>query len=329
MIQKGNTKIKFRMAVIVAIMFALSIFALIPVSAETAHKTVTITTNSDINPFIRVGLHNRLFSSGGPFTIRCEVNVSQFTKTAIDGNVFYNIVDGRDSSQPTVWVNHFAKKTNGWIEMKDYDDNYIKFNNIDKVMISGVFEPFGLFQMGTYKAKAVVSFRNFRILNAAGKVVYSWDTDPGFEDLTNLKDFEGDTAFALTFGDGSAIFDVSDSGGSSPTKATTTTTEDFYVTQTTTSKKTQGKKWCGMDDTDSETTDTEPTDTAEFTDPTQTTDTTDATSAVGTTQPTSSTGGKGGNGLLIGLIIGGVVIVGGGAAFLILLKMNKLPWLKK
>lgn len=325
--KSGNTMVS-KLATLLTVLCLMSGLMCLPASAAASTKMITLTTNTDINPFVRVGLHKRIFGSGGPFTIRCEVNVSQFQKTAVDGNVFYNIVDGRDSSQMTVWMNHFSKKTDGWVEMKDYNGKYITFNNIDKVMISGVFEQFGLFQMGTYKAKAVVSFRNFRILNAAGKVVYSWDTDPGFNDLANLKDFEGDTMFALTFGDGSANFDITDSAdGTAAT--TTTTTNDYYVTtkgNTTTSSRSDTAV------TTSSLTDTSGTEATETTDSTLTGDTTATTGNTVTTttaKATGGTGGQGGSGLLIGLIIAGVLVAGGGAAFLILWKTNRLPWLNK
>ncbi|HQD38314.1 MAG TPA: hypothetical protein PK687_05285 [Candidatus Avimonas sp.] len=333
MFKKSNKKSKLAIMA-AALLLVLSVLSFIPASGATTHKMVTITTNTDINPFIRVALHNRTFSSGGPFTIRCEVNVQQFQKTAIDGNVFYNIADGRDPNQMVVWVNHFSSKTNGWIEMKDYNGQYITFNNIDRVLISGVFEPFGLFQFGVYKAKAVVSYRNFRILDAAGNVVYSWDTDPSFQNLTNLKEYEGDTVFTLTFGDGSARYDVTDSeDGSQP--SATTTTENFYINPTTTTKKTQETTTKAASAAEITTTEAEPTDTDTsdyYIDPTQDEKTETSTSENDSPQPTEDTEGKGGDGktaLIIGLIIAGVIIVGGGTAFLVLLKMNKLPWFKK
>ena len=206
-IRRKNRWRPLRLAVGV-LLLAFWIVGAIPVSASES-RVITITTNSDINPFIRVPLYSSTFKSGGPFTIRCEVNVVSFSKTKTDGNIFYNITDNRDETQQNVWMNAFSKKTDGWIEMVDYQGEYITFNNINKVLISGVFEDFALFQMGVYYGKATVAFRNFRILNAAGEVVYSWDTDPNLNGITNLKDAPPDGISAETFGDGSADILVS------------------------------------------------------------------------------------------------------------------------
>ena len=183
-------------------------------AAEKTTKMVTITTNSDINPFIRVALHADTFKSGGPFTVHCEMNISEYQRTKSDANVFVNITDGRGEAegQLNVWLNTWHSKTDGWVDMVDYDGNPITFDNISVVLISGMFEKFALLQFGSYYAKGTISYRNFYITNAAGDVVYSWDTDPYWQNIegNNLKNFAGNTAFALTFGDGSASYIVSD-----------------------------------------------------------------------------------------------------------------------
>ncbi|MHB8962169.1 MAG: hypothetical protein ACYC5K_03360 [Saccharofermentanales bacterium] len=203
-------KRKFVMIVLSLITVVGLNLAYLPVSAATTTKSITITTGSDINPFIRVAMHKRTFQSGGPFTVRGEINISKYQRKKGDANVFINIVDGRDPTQMVVWMNTWHAVTDGWAELTDSNGEYITFGNIDSVLISGAFENFGLLQFGSYYVDGVISFRNFRILNAGGNVVYSWDADPNLKDITNLKNAEGDTVFALTFGDGSAVFDVAD-----------------------------------------------------------------------------------------------------------------------
>ena len=75
-------------------------------SAFAADKTkeITITTNTDDNPFLRVALYSSVFKTGGPFTVRCEMKIDSYTPNKSDANIFVNIADGRDSKQEVVDV---------------------------------------------------------------------------------------------------------------------------------------------------------------------------------------------------------------------------------
>lgn len=289
--------------------------------AEETAKMITITTKTDINPFIRIGLHKRTFATGGPFTVRCDMKIDSFQKTKPEGHIFVNIVDGRDPdpNNMVVWLNQYRKTTDGWIEMTKEDGSYITFNNIDKVLISGAFEEFALLQFGALYTKAVVSFRNFRVFNAAGDIVYSWNTDPYFKGLTNLKDFGGDTAFALTFGDGSATYVVSDSplsGDITPIVTTSADEPDYEdpnitvpVTSETTLPDTLETTAATSVSTEAVSSTTVAASTSTSTVPSEPTDTTPFP-------------------IWIPLVIVGGVLVLGGGVFLVLWKMKKLPWRK-
>ncbi|MEG1886804.1 MAG: hypothetical protein RR177_01645 [Oscillospiraceae bacterium] len=324
-------------AALVCLLMIFSVFGL-QANAQGKDKVITITTNSDINPFIRVGLHKRTFSSGGPFTIRCDVKVTQFQKTKSDGHIFYNIVDGRDPNQMTVWCNQVIKKTDGWVEMVDDKGKYITFNNIDKVLISGAFESFALFQMGVYYGKANVSFRNFRVLNAAGNIVYSWNTDPNFDNITNLKEIQGDTMFALTFGDGSADIIVSE-GDSAATDTSSDSGGDYEEGPTTpqpggdqNSKPSSAGNGTTTNPSDTGTTSTvsDNSDSA-YEAPGNVSSVESNSSQTGESTDSSQqtdTKNKGGNVWVVVLIVIGAVLVLCAVAFVVLWKMNKLPWLK-
>lgn len=299
-------------------------------------KEITLTTNSDDNPFIRVPLYSSLFKTGGPFTVRCEIKIDSYTATKSDANIFVNIVDGRDSSQMTVWLNTWKRKTNGWTEMKTDKGGYITFDNINKVQISGAFEDFGLLQFGSYFAKAVIHYRNFRILNAAGEVVYSWDEDSKIAVGNDIRDLETNTIYAETFGNGSADYIISESdGGDAP-----------IVTDPPTTPPTSNQSTTDPSNNKTDPTDPDPTASTDSTDPTESSETTADTSTSSTPgessenstlpangDPVSSQSGKTekgglGVGAIVGIILGGIVILGGGT-FGILFAMKKLPWQHK
>ena len=213
-------KMRIRKLAVVLLVLSMLTGMLGGFSAFAADKTkeITITTNTDDNPFLRVALYSSVFKTGGPFTVRCEMKIDSYTPNKSDANIFVNIADGRDSAQQNVWLNTWKRKTNGWIEMTDENGAYITFENINKVMISGALEDFALLQFGSYYVDSVIHYRNFRILNAAGSVVYSWDDDSSIEVGEDVRDLETRNLYGETFGDGSADYIISESeaGGDGP-----------------------------------------------------------------------------------------------------------------
>lgn len=304
-------------------------------------KEITVTTNSDDNPFLRVALYSSIFNSGGPFTVRCEMKIDHYTPNKSDANIFVNIADGRDSTQMVVWLNTWKRKTSGWVEMTDENGNYITFNNINKVMISGALEDFGLLQFGSYYVDSVIHYRNFRILNAAGNVVYSWDNDATITVGSDVRDLETRNLYAETFGDGSADYIISESEidgedpavTDPPTEAPTTpntTPPDSNVTDapdpgdsTTADPSASDPSAGGSDGTT--------TDPAEDPLPTGSDASSDSSVPAGA-DPVSSPDDSNQGGLGVGAIIAivaGVVVVLAGVTFGILYATKKLPWMKK
>ncbi|MDD2361628.1 MAG: hypothetical protein PHH84_01520 [Oscillospiraceae bacterium] len=293
-------------------------------------KQIVITTNTDDNPFIRVFLNSSLYKTGGPFTIKAEMKIENFKKRKADANIFINIQDGREKGVAVTTLNTWAKNVD-WFEIKTKEGEYITFDNIDKVLIDSTLQPYGLLNTGAIYCNATISYRNFRIYNAANKVVYSWDTDKDFQGLTNLKNIKSPepVVFGLSFHDGSGTFTVSDvdlSGGT-PTNTTTKKEGGIYEDETTTTKAVDTTKVASTTGTSStsEVTTQEETQTTETSvETTELLDTAESTTA----NPTGSgSQDKPFNVWIPIAIIGGIIVLGGGA-FVILLKLNMLP-LKK
>ncbi len=336
-----KTRLRKWAAVLLLLSMLISCFGGFSASAATT-KEITLTTNSDINPFLRIPLYAQTFSSGGPFTVRCEMKVDSFTRTKSDGNLFVNITDGRDSSQMVVWMNTWTRKTNGWVEMTDSNGQYITFENINKVLISGVLEDFGLLQFGAYYGDAVVHYRNFRILNAAGNVVYSWDDDSSLEVGNDVRDMSTNTLYAETFGDGSAEYMLEESGTGEETTTTPTPTPTTTAAPITTPPSDGSTDQ--TDPTSSQVPDPDTTTTVEHdetttggegetTTPSSSESTasspteTDPVTGPTTSDPPSQSGGLGA-GAIAGIVIGAIVILAGGT-FGVLYALKKLPWMKK
>jgi hypothetical protein len=158
-------------------------------AAET-HVVVSIyntESTAAVNPFIRVFTQKKLFATGGPFTVRMEMKIEGFRRMDTEHvpSAFVNMNNEKtflDSSQMSQWT--VSANTNGWEDIKRPNGNYITFSNVNPgAIIDGTMQPYYLINFGLFYAKANMFIRNFRILNAAGVVVYSWDTDNDFTKL--------------------------------------------------------------------------------------------------------------------------------------------------
>lgn len=314
--------------------------------AANTTKTITLKTNTDNNPFIRIALYSQTFAAGGPFTVHCEMKISSYTRSKEDANIFVNIADGRDPKQMVVWLNTWKRKNDKWFAMKDENGNDITFNNISKVQIDGVFQDFALLQFGAYYVKGEMSFRNFYITNAAGKTVYSWDTDSALNGIDNLKNYEGNVIFYPTFGDGSADYLVSDtalSGGDTPVTPTSPTKDSGPVYDDDPTVKPPVTTVAPISPTSPGNTSTEDNNTTASNSQSVSTETSlttgeseAASSSQATTTTTENAQGsmngkkedKGGFNIWIPIGVIGGLLIAGGAVLLILWKLDKLPWKK-
>lgn len=74
-------KMRIRKLAVVLLVLSMLTGMLGGFSAFAADKTkeITITTNTDDNPFLRVALYSSVFKTGGPFTVRCEMKIDSYT----------------------------------------------------------------------------------------------------------------------------------------------------------------------------------------------------------------------------------------------------------
>ena len=181
-------------------------------------------------------------------------------------------------------------------------------------------------------------FSNFRIENASGKVVYSWDTDPDLQalmndaaangkDKANLRDIglinPEPYIVATGFGNNaSQIYVYKGDAGTATTSPSVTTNAPIYEDPGDTTAPSDSTTTA--DQTTADTTE----NTGNTTESTgSTAATTSSTAPVGGVTTSPSDGEKGGLGVgaIIGIVAGAVVVLGGGT-FGVLFAMKKLPF---
>ena len=168
------------------------------VASAATHTVVTIhntATTAAENPFIRLHMQKAVYQTGGPFKVKFEYKITDFKRMNAQKQptFFVNIHSKEVATDPNAFGQFStAADTNGWKEMKKADGNYITFSNIDPgALIDGAIQPYYLIDMGLFYAKGTVAFRNFRVENAAGTVLYSWDNDTAFTKLFDYAQRQG------------------------------------------------------------------------------------------------------------------------------------------
>ncbi len=314
-------------------------------SAE-EHVIISIHNTSpgtDINPFLRFFVKKDKFGSGGPFTVKVDVKVENFKRmsTTEGPSCFLNVLtletnQGKQEGQQV----SILKNTDGWVDMKRADGEYVTLSNVDKgCLIDGVKQDYYLVDFGIYYLKADVYFSNFRVENAAGKVVYSWDTDPDLQalmndaaangkDKANLRDIGLINPEPYIVGTGfgnnaSQIYVYKGDAGTATTSPNATTKAPIYEDPDDTTAPADSTT--ATDETTADTTE----NTENTTESTESTAaTTSSTAPVGGVTTSPSDGEKGGGlgvGAIIGIVAGAVVVLGGGT-FGVLFAMKKLPF---
>lgn len=198
------------LALVLTLAMLMSLFALTATASE--RKVIVITPNSDINPFIRFFAKKDTFNTGGPFTVRFDIKIENYKRMSQEGNVFIDLYNMDGVTTQIVWKGN----TNGWVDAKKEDGSYITFDNVNGALIDGVIQEYYLINLGGYFASGKISIRNFRILDSAGKVRYSFDTDPDLAGISNLRDItsEEPCILPITFGDGTGTFVIETDSGS-------------------------------------------------------------------------------------------------------------------
>lgn len=351
---------------LMSVMVVVLSFSVMGFSAAADEPIVIAIHNTDAkddNPLIRVFMPKSTFGSGGPFTIKLEYKLENFGRinSKEDPILLFDIYTlqsmGNDKTQEARQFK-VTENSNGWQELKANQPNtnkdWITVENVTRLPMGSDMPEHWILNMGLCWAKGDVYFRNFRIENAAGEVVYSWDTDPDLIDLlgnnetASLRDI-GDinpqpVVLNVKFGEGdAALYTVSRGDadtGPEPTEApvyenptgggsdSTTAPPDNNGTQPTAGGDTSGETTDPSDSSADGTTTGDSSD-VDTTDP----DASGDTPAGMTTVPNTSDGGEGeeGGGLSAGwivlIVVGGVIVVAA-IVFGILFALKKLPFQK-
>ena len=320
-------------------------------AASEEHTVITLDNTSpgtDVNPLIRFFLSREMgFGSGGPFTVKFEWKIDNFRRMNTTDKpwalVHFLSLDSMTSADKDFVKTETSKGTDGWIEAKGLDGKDITFENVRGINISGNIQPYAILEIGLYMAKGTLSIRNFRVENAAGKVVYSLDDDRDVNELMKYAEKEGlercslkdigqinaePAVLATGFGDNTATVTVSKS---TDEVVTTTTTAGLVFEDDPTTQAPSSQTAPPVTET--------PTTVGETTDTTQaTTDTTQTTTARSTAaDPTGvvngdAPGDKGGLpvGAIIGIVAAGLVVIAAGVvAVLAYTGKIKLPFFHK
>ena len=313
---------------LLACLFVFSLAAL-PAAADSQIILTIDNRGGHDNPFIRFFIKKEFCGTGGPFTVNMDIKVTDFRRFAgIDTYGFFVHLMHEQTDHKMASI-YSEKKNIDWTNVN------FKINNVDKTVIDGALREYCLIDVGIVYAKAVMYIRNFKITNAAGAVVYSIDTDPdldGLSDLRNIGEKNPEPVLVnAAFGSqGTAKFPIVKGNVTTTTTKGAVYEEDTTTKpKTTTTKKADSTQPPGGGVTEEQTTTNGETDT---TDEDTTEETLETTEASGQTETTDTKDDEAGPvkvrkiawGRLILLIAGIVVVVaGGGAAAFILYKKRR------
>lgn len=317
-----------KLSLLLACLFVFSLAAL-PAAADSQIILTIDNRGGDDNPFIRFFIKKEFCGTGGPFTVNMDIKVTDFRRFAgIDTYSFFVHLMHEQTDHKMASI-YSEKKNIDWTNVN------FKINNVDKTVIDGALREYCLIDIGIVYAKAVMYIRNFKITNAAGAVVYSIDTDPdldGLSDLRNIGEKNPEPVLVnAAFGSqGTAKFPIVKGNVTTTTTKGAVYEEDTTTKpKTTTTKKADSTQPPGGGVTEEQTTTNGETDT---TDEDTTEETLETTEASGQTETTDTKDDEAGPVKVrkiawcrLILLIAGIVVVvaGGGAAAFILYKKRR------
>lgn len=261
MMKTRNIHKIFSLLLAMSVLLGCFAFSFAVQAAGAGQRVISIDNKGgDDNPFIRFFPNKEKCGTGGPFTFSVDVKIEGYARLpghTNDNSVFINLMH-QDTE-------HKMTSLKSWKSNIDWTTFSYQFNNISATLIDGSMREYALIDIGVIYAKAKVSIRNFKITNKAGNVVYSIDTDPDLEGISDLRDIGSNNPepFLLNCAfenSGTAKYPitVSSSGG----KTTTTAGGPVYEDETTTSKTTTTTS---PKNTDNTTQDSDSTDITEDT----------------------------------------------------------------
>lgn len=370
---KKHSPLIKRLLSILSVFAVLMAFSVMGFSAAAEDHIVIAIHNNGAevhdNPIIRTFLPKDIFGSGGPFTVKAEYKVENLKKQSAknDPIMLFDIYTkesmGANKTQDQRQIT-IKEDTNGWQELKANEGkasgNYVTFNNVDRLPMGSDMPEYYLLNFALCWAKGDLYVRNLRIENAAGQVVYSWDTDEDLNallegkdkaDLNDIGEINPEAMNVATgFGNGpTAQFTVSrgDADMPEPTDgpqyenptdapnggdSTTTAGNNGGDSNTTTANNGGNTGTTDPAGSDTPSTSEGETTTGDGTTGTTNQDGSNSNTPAGvTTVPNSSTpdgeGGGLGAGWIVLIVVGGL-IVAAGIAFGVLFALKKLPFQK-
>lgn len=370
---KKHSPLIKRLLSILSVFAVLMAFSVMGFSAAAEDHIVIAIHNNGAevhdNPIIRTFLPKDIFGSGGPFTVKAEYKVENLKKQSAknDPIMLFDIYTkesmGANKTQDQRQIT-IKEDTNGWQELKANEGkasgNYVTFNNVDRLPMGSDMPEYYLLNFALCWAKGDLYVRNLRIENAAGQVVYSWDTDEDLNallegkdkaDLNDIGEINPEAMNVATgFGSGpTAQFTVSRGDADmpepsdgpqyeNPTDApnggdsTTTAGNNGGDSNTTTANNGGNTGTTDPAGSDTPSTSEGETTTGDGTTGTTNQDGSNSNTPAGvTTVPNSSTpdgeGGGLGAGWIVLIVVGGL-IVAAGIAFGVLFALKKLPFQK-
>ncbi|MBQ4101612.1 MAG: hypothetical protein IJC85_01855 [Oscillospiraceae bacterium] len=171
------------------LVFACLCGSFVTQAAEKEYVTLGIdNTAGDSNPFYRLVLHKQLFGSGGPFTVSMEIKLENWRRISgsqYDPDAFVNAMIGIQGEEGSVHGAIWHGSGNS-----DWQPVSFTFGNIQATMIDGAIQEYGLMDFGLFYVRAKMTVRNFKITNAAGDVVWSFDTNEDFRKITDIRNVQ-------------------------------------------------------------------------------------------------------------------------------------------
>ncbi len=236
------------------------------ISASAAEDTTTMiqidNTKGDVQPIIRIGLQkldptdetpNGVgydYTKGGPFTVSFDLKIEKFRRQA-GQDVGYVYVNIWHPDMGTTGQNEPAFENSKWSGNMDWTSFSFTFPNLHAWVLNdgtGQVTTRGLIDIGVLWANPVVSIKNFQIKNAAGEVVWSFDSDYHIQKVADLREMTGEVICLNTgFGAlGSAKFPITqvakDGGGNETEVSSGPVFETPSTPGTETSKPTEDEK---------------------------------------------------------------------------------------
>lgn len=167
-------------------------------AAADEHIVIAIhnTQAKDDNPIIRMFMPKSMYGEGGPFTIKLQYKLENFGKKDARNEPqllfdIYTKASMGDKTQPQTQFK-VTENSNGWQDLKANQPNtgndWVQVDNVTYLPMGSDFPEEWMLNLGLLWAVGDVYFRDFRIENAAGEVVYSWDTDADLIDLLGNND---------------------------------------------------------------------------------------------------------------------------------------------